>query len=43
MCLRLMATMYLDAIARMAAQPRNQRSFGDWIGVMINARMSAEM
>ena len=43
MCLRSIARIYLEAIAHSAAQPRNQRSCKPPSGVMINARIRAEM
>src|SRR5712692_6032235 len=42
-CLLCSARMYLEDVARIAAQPRNRKSPGDFVGSMISARMSAVM
>src|SRR5579859_2276375 len=42
-CLPLIARIYLDPIAQTAAQPRNHKSWNEVRGVMINARISAEI
>src|SRR3989442_10895507 len=42
-CLLCSARIYLEDIARIAAQPGNWRSLGDLAGSMISARMSAVM
>src|SRR6266496_4451115 len=42
-CLFLNARIYLEAIAKTPAHTKNQMSWFDWIGVMISARISAEI